>query len=278
MDALSWIEKLAELRAAGKPCAVVVVTAAKGSTPREAGARMIVTGDAVVWGTVGGGRLEHLAREHAAELLARDGAVSEAVEYPLAEKTGQCCGGAATLFFETYRWHRRRIAIFGAGHVGQALARLAPWMKADVLLIDGRREEELVPAPPTDAPFELRCLDAPEGEIDTLPDDSLVLVMTHDHALDFTILERALERKNFAFLGLIGSERKWSGFRKRLRARGVSEEKITSITCPIGLSRASKDPAGIALSTAAQLVDVIETGIPRPSLSSLRAQRAEGRK
>jgi xanthine dehydrogenase accessory factor len=82
--------------------------------------------------------------------------------------------------------------------------------------------------------------------------------MTHDHQLDFEIVERALERESFPFIGMIGSERKRASFRKRLLARGVSEEKIDSVICPIGLSSTSKDPTGIALSTAAQLVDVIE--------------------
>ncbi len=255
----AWIERLSELRDAGIPCAVVVVTATRGSTPREAGARMIVANGSLAWGTIGGGNLEKLALEHANELLDRPAPVSETVAFPLAEKAGQCCGGEATLFFETFRWSRRTIAIFGAGHVGQALAKLAPWMKAHVMVIDDRHEEELVPRPPDDPPFELRCIDAPEAEIDVIPADSLVLVMTHGHQLDFEIVERALARGTFPFVGMIGSERKWANFKKRLLARGVPEEKIDTVTCPIGVSRASKDPSAIALATATQLVEVMES-------------------
>ena len=258
-SSLNWIEELAELRAAMRPCAMVVVTQSRGSTPREPGARMIVAAEGLVWGTIGGGNLEHLALEHAAELLARSATVSEAVTYPLAEKTGQCCGGEVTVFFETYRWHRRTVAVFGAGHVGQALAKLAPWLGADVRLIDGRQEEELVPKPPVDAPFELVCVDAPEAEIDTLPADALVLVMTHSHALDLTIIERALARAPFPYLGLIGSERKWANFQRRLLAKGVPRERIDSVVCPIGVSVTSKDPSAIALSAATQLVEVMES-------------------
>jgi len=236
---------------------MVVVTEVAGSAPREAGARMLVADGRLAWGTIGGGNLEKLALEHALALLAQGERGSETVAYPLAEKAGQCCGGRVTLFFEPFRWARRTIAVFGAGHVGQALASLAPWLEADVLLIDGREEEELQPPVPVERPYELRCVDAPEEEIDALPADALVVVMTHSHALDQELVERALRRGTFPYLGLIGSERKWARFRKRLAQRGFSDAQIATVTCPIGVSRASKEPAAIALSTATELTEVM---------------------
>jgi xanthine dehydrogenase accessory factor len=255
----AWIEKLSELRAAGRACALVVVTDAAGSVPREPGARMIVADGELAWGTIGGGNLEHQAIEHAAALLAGGTARSESVAYPLSEKVGQCCGGRVTLFYECFPWTRRRIVVFGAGHVGQALGGLAPWLQADVTLVDGREEDDLRPVPPAARPYELLCIDAPEAELDALPDDALVVVMTHSHALDLAIVERALRRaRPFAYLGLIGSERKWARFRKRLEAKGFDAHAIERVTCPIGASRTSKDPRAIAVSTAAQLLEVLE--------------------
>jgi xanthine dehydrogenase accessory factor len=248
-----WIDALGELREREEPCVLVVVTAVKGSAPREPGARMIVARGDLVHGTIGGGNLEKLALERAAALLADEGARSTSVDFPLAEAAGQCCGGSVTLFFEPYRWRRPTIAIFGAGHVGQALAGLAPWLKARVLLIDGREEDELRPRVPRERPYELRCVGAPEVEIDELPPDALVLVMTHSHALDLELVARALSRGAFPYLGLIGSERKWARFGKRLLARGFSPEQLARVRCPIGATRTSKDPAAIALSTAAEL-------------------------
>lgn len=255
-DDQSWIEKLSELRAQGRPCAMVVVTDVQGSGPRESGARMIVAGGELVYGTVGGGNLEHQAIAHASELLKLGAPRSESVAYPLGEKVGQCCGGQVTLFFETFPWTRRRIAIFGAGHVGQALAGLQTYLQADVVLIDGRTEEEIRPALPAKRPWKLVCVDHPEEELDELADDTLVLVMTHNHALDLEIVAKAIPRR-FAYLGLIGSERKWERFQKRLAQRGFSESDIASITCPIGLSKHSKEPTAIAISAAAQLLDVM---------------------
>lgn len=258
-----WIDALGELREREEPCVLVVVTSVKGSAPREPGARMLVAGGDLVHGTIGGGNLEKLALERAAALLADEGAGSLSLDFPLAEAAGQCCGGSVTLFFEPYRWRRPTIAIFGAGHVGQALAGLAPWLKARVLLIDGREEHELRPRIPRERPYELVCAGAPEAELDELPAEALVLVMTHSHALDLELVARALAR-GFPYLGLIGSERKWQRFQKRLRQRGFTAEQLARVRCPIGVTRTSKDPAAIALSTATELVAL--RAAPHPAL------------
>lgn len=267
-DSLEWIEKLSELRRQRKPCAVVVVTGVRGSGPRDAGARMVVADGRLAWGTIGGGNLEKLAIEHATDLIGRGERASESVAYPLSERAGQCCGGEVTLFFETYPWSRRRVTIFGAGHVAQALGGLAPWLCADVVLVDGRSVEELQPPLPSERPYEVSFIDAPEGEVDALPDGSLVVVMTHSHALDLEIVIRALKHGKLAYIGLIGSERKWARFRARLEQRGFSADQIARVRCPIGVGArgavgSSKEPTAIALATAAELLEVID-GLPAP--------------
>ena len=133
---MSWLGELAALRAAGTPCVIVVVARVSGSAPREVGARMIVADGCLAWGTIGGGNLELKAIEAARELIERPGARSVSVEYPLGQATGQCCGGAVTLFFEPFAWRARRVVIFGAGHVAQALGALAGHLAAEVLLIE----------------------------------------------------------------------------------------------------------------------------------------------
>jgi xanthine dehydrogenase accessory factor len=249
-----WIDALGELREREEPCVLVVVTGVKGSAPREPGARMLVAGGDLVHGTIGGGNLERLALERAAALLADPAAGSGSAEFQLGEVAGQCCGGSVTLFFEPYRWRRPTLAIFGAGHVGQRLAGLAPWLKAHVVLVDGREEAEIRPRLPRERAYELRCTDAPEAELDELPAESCVVVMTHSHALDLELVARALRRGTFPYLGLIGSERKWQRFRARLAQRGFSAADLARVRCPIGVTRDSKDPAAIALSTATELV------------------------
>jgi len=257
-----WIERLSELRGRKVPCALVVVTEVRGSGPREPGARMIVTRGkdgrgALDLGTIGGGNLEKQAIERSAALLESGKAVSASEAFPLSEKVGQCCGGEVTLFFETFPWTRRKIAIFGAGHVAQAIAGLSGYLSADIALIDGREEGEILPPLPKVRGFELRCVDHPEAEVEGLPDGALVLVMTHSHALDLEVVAKAI-RRDFAYLGLIGSARKWDRFRKRLAQRGFTEREIAKVRCPIGVSKHSKEPAAIAISVAAELLEVLQ--------------------
>ncbi len=252
-----WIDALADLRARRVPCALIVVAGVEGSAPRESGARMIVAEGRLQFGTVGGGQLELLAIEHASALLQRGGERSEVVAYPLSEKAGQCCGGRVTLFYEAFPWRQRTLAIFGAGHVGQALGGLAEYLGCDVVLIDPRDEAELRPRLPATRPYRVLFVDAPEAELDSLPADALVLVMTHSHALDQDLVARALTRGVFPYIGLIGSERKWARFRQRLAQRGFTEAQLDSVRCPIGVTKNSKEPRAIAISVAAELLEVL---------------------
>ena len=252
-ESTGWIEALSDLKRAGRSCVLVVVTGSRGSTPRETGARMVVSEEGPIWGTIGGGNLEHLALERAEAWIADGRTGTESVVIRLSETAGQCCGGEVTLYFESFSWRRHRVVVFGAGHVGQAFGGLAPYLAADVLLVDERAEEDLHPTPPEDRPWRLLCIDAPEEEIDGLAPGTAVLIMTHSHALDLTILKCALRHGGLGYIGLIGSERKWQRFQKRLRERGFTEADLARVTCPIGDGATSKEPTAIALAAAAQV-------------------------
>jgi xanthine dehydrogenase accessory factor len=253
-----WLEALARFRDEGRSCCQVVVTGVKGSAPREVGARMIVADGKLAWGTIGGGQLEHLAIQRACELLEAGGAATVTETVPLSEKAGQCCGGEVSLFLESFSWTRRRLVIFGCGHVAQAIAGLADYMGLDVQLIDSRSAEDVEPPLPEPRPYEVLFIDAPEEEVDSIPADSLLLVMTHSHSIDQDVIARALRRGTFPYIGLIGSDRKWIRFKQRLEQRGATAEQLASVTCPIGLSKGSKEPRTIALSVAAEIVEVAE--------------------
>ncbi len=250
---------------AGEPVAHVVILRASGSTPREAGAAMLVT-DAATFGTIGGGRLEWDAVARARRLLADDEA-SASLDVPLGPAIGQCCGGHVSLAItrgdaallsrieageRAAEAARPTVLLFGAGHVGRALAvALAP-LPLVVRWIDGRAEEfgAAVPAGIT------QCVTHDwEGEIARAPAGTACLVLTHSHALDSLIVAAALERDDFAYVGLIGSRTKRRRFERGFRDIGIAGARIARLVCPIGGGFVrDKRPEVIAAFAAAELL------------------------
>ena len=250
-----------------EPAILVEVAEVLGSTPREAGALLLVTADAIA-GTIGGGELEHRAMERAREALAGEPLLDH-LDLPLGPALAQCCGGHVTLRLRQVVAGDRaalaerlaarqarlpRVVVFGAGHVGRAVVQALAPLPFRPLWLDSR-PGQLPPDPP--AGVETRTIADPAG-FATEPED-LVLVMTHSHPLDLAIVEAVLRRGDFAWLGLIGSATKRRRFESQLRAAGISAENLKRLVCPIGLAGiAGKEPAVIAASVAAQLLAVVQ--------------------
>ena len=256
-----WIETLTELKARREAAVLVTVVTASGSTPREAGCKMVVTADRL-HGTIGGGHLEFRALEIARELLAGPVAEPSLREFPLGPALGQCCGGSASLLFEPILPPGLEIAIFGAGHVGRALAHVLATLPCRVIWIDPRADEfpDAVPSN-----VEMRVSALPVHEIDTLPAGCQLLVMTHSHQLDLDLVDAALRRVDFASVGLIGSLTKRARFVKRLGLRGHGPDTISRLICPIGIAGAGgKHPAEIAIAVAAQILQTDQAVRAKP--------------
>ncbi|WP_112873118.1 xanthine dehydrogenase accessory protein XdhC [Paracoccus endophyticus] len=226
----------------------VRITAVRGSTPREAGAEMMVGPDTVT-GSIGGGALEWMAIDRARAMLARgeDGA---AMDVPLGPEIGQCCGGRVTLALDrapaTPEPPRPPVLIFGAGHVGRALARALAPLPLAPLLIDSRAAEL---AAAGDVPARLTPL--PESEIRAAPPGAAIVIVTHDHALDFLLAAEALSWGRAAYVGMIGSASKRAAFARHARAQGIDPAPLV---CPIGANpTGDKRPAVIAAFAAAEV-------------------------
>ena len=264
-------EHAARSLASGDTAVLVEVTRASGSVPREAGTRMLVTASRAL-GSIGGGHLELKAIAHARAMLATGDTSTHSQHYPLGPALGQCCGGAVTLGFERLgsrhldAWPttppRFHLQLYGAGHVGRAIARLLATLEVSVDWIDEREDE--FPATLIDKgwPGHIRklALDAVEGEVRSAPAGAFYLVLTHQHDLDMRITEAILRRGDFGFLGLIGSRTKRQRFEHRFQQRGIAPALIARMICPIGLPGiAGKEPEVIALAVLAQLLAVNET-------------------
>ncbi len=247
-----WSERVAQCEHQGRAYVIVTVMGARGSTPRDSGTKMVVEGERF-FGTIGGGELEHRALRRARELLA-NGQDAQALEnYPLGEKLGQCCGGSASLLFEVFRPQRPEVFLFGAGHVGRALAPLLATLPLRLTWVDERRDE--MPAVVPDGVVAERERDAVRVLRDA-PAGSFFVIMTHQHPLDYALTEAALLRDDAAFVGVIGSESKARRFRMRLAHRGLEAAQIASLQCPIGMPGVEgKAPAEIAVAVTAQVIN-----------------------
>ncbi len=254
----------------GHPALVVEVLDARGSVPRGSGTRMLVSSTQRV-GTIGGGHLELKAIAQARALLAGHGQPPQSVHYPLGPALGQCCGGAVTLGFARLdaaalaAWPQAAprfcLQLYGAGHVGRAIAQALAPLHCVVDWIDEREEE--FPARfdahggPWPAHIRKVCVDAVEGEVDSAPPGAFYLVLTHRHDLDLRISEAILRRGDFAYFGLIGSKTKKHRFIHRFEQHGMAPDVIARMTCPIGVPGISgKEPEVIAIGVVAQLLQV----------------------
>ncbi|MBB5834857.1 xanthine dehydrogenase accessory factor [Kribbella italica] len=241
----------------------MTVVSVRGHSPREAGAKMVVSSDHV-WATVGGGNLEMVAVDRARAMIAEQLVESEVLEFKLSDKAPyqqavQCCGGEMKLLLEPLAVVPS-VAIFGLGHVGLELARILARHDLELHLIDSRPDqlsaERLAVLDDAVAGVHIHQVPVlPELVVGELPPGTHALVMTHDHAEDAALCDAALRNGQLATIGLIGSSAKWSRFQRKLAEDGNPPEAIATITTPIGLpDLPGKEPATIAVSVAAWLL------------------------
>ncbi|MEH6652362.1 MAG: xanthine dehydrogenase accessory protein XdhC [Motiliproteus sp.] len=247
----NWISALARLEQDGTAAVMVTVVDEKGSTPRNAGAKMVVSSEAQ-FDTIGGGHLEYKAIKIARALLQDKQSQPRLERFSLGASLGQCCGGATTLLFEPIGTTTTQIALFGAGHVGRALAPILASLPCKVRWIDSR-DDEFPNAIPDGVDKVIN--EFPVDEVDSMPANSYFIVMTHNHQLDQELTEAILKRGDFDYYGLIGSQTKRKKFEHRLKAKGFTDAQLGSMTCPMGVAEVKgKLPAEIAVSVAGEVI------------------------
>jgi xanthine dehydrogenase accessory factor len=258
-----YVERLAELAASGAPFVSVTLVDAIGSTPQDAGSKMLVTAAGLDMGTVGGGRVEAKAIDHAKKMLAEPKASApgaaaakprvQLVEWNLQRDVGMTCGGVVKLYFETYNHAQWQIALFGAGHVAGAVVHCLAPLECRITCFDPRQEWlHRLPASPrlTKVPTH-----DPATHVAALPADAFVLCMTMGHRTDRPILAEIFRQgRTFPYLGVIGSRAKRKVLERELAADGATPAQLASVVCPIGLELGTNQPGEIAVSVVAQLI------------------------
>lgn len=257
MSNTGWINALADLQQQGEPCVLVTIIEERGSTPRNAGSKMVVTRERI-FETIGGGHLEFKAMAMAREMLENRSQATRLERFALGASLGQCCGGAAVLLFEPMGEAQAQIAVFGAGHVGRALVPLLAGLPCKVRWIDSRADEfpEVIPAGVTQV-LDDEVID----QVAAMPAGSYFIVMTHNHQLDLELTAAILKRGDFAYFGLIGSKTKRAKFEHRLRERGLSSDLLQRMRCPMGIAEVKgKLPVEIAISIAGEVIATYNAG------------------
>ena len=243
--------KIIELKHAGVNSALCTLTETKGSVPRKAGSKMIVTESGEIYGTVGGGNIEMQIIEKAGQVIKANSPAK--FFFNLEENLEMHCGGSVEVFIEPMKT-LDELVIFGAGHVGMALARLARNFGFNLTLVDDR-ESLLVIA---------------EGEgFSTIKDDFIhaaqdlqtskktyLVVTTPKHKYDEEVTA-ALGKKHFKYLGMIGSRKKVALAAENFKEKyQMSDTQIDNINMPIGIPFNAQTPEEIAISILAKLIDV----------------------
>ncbi|AZZ46389.1 xanthine dehydrogenase accessory protein XdhC [Pseudomonadaceae bacterium SI-3] len=253
MSNTAWIDALADLQQRGEPCVLVTIIEERGSTPRNAGSKMVVSRERL-YDTIGGGHLEYKAQQIAREMLENRSRDTRLERFSLGASLGQCCGGATVLLFEPMGQPQAHIAVFGAGHVGRALVQLLASLPCKVRWIDSRKSEFPAQIP---AGVEKVVNDDVVDEVENMPAGSYFIVMTHNHQLDLELTAAILERNDFTYYGLIGSKSKRARFEHRLRDRGFQPERVQRMRCPMGIAEVKgKLPVEIAVSIAGEVIAI----------------------
>lgn len=271
---VDWLDALRALRESRTPAVIVTLAMVRGHAPRNGGAKMVISPDDQ-FGTIGGGNLEATAADRAREMLVSGTAEPQLLTLTLSDKATteygvQCCGGEVTIMLEPVRVVPS-VAVFGMGHVGLELARILSRHELSLHLVDSRAEmldaARLAPVT-SDAVAIIRTHHAPvpEAALRSIPDGAHVLVMTHDHVEDLAIVDQSLRAPALGSIGLIGSASKWARFRKKLHELGHTDAGLARVTTPIGVPEVSgKQPAVIAVSVAARILQLIEEAAPLAS-------------
>ena len=256
---------LAEALQRGEEVALVTITASTGSTPQRVGAKMLVYADGRTVGTIGGGCYENDAFWKAREAIKARQPLN--VKYELtddfAEESGLICGGQMEVFIEPVE-PAPDVYVFGAGHVGYFLARMAHEVGFRVHVIDDR--EKFASADRFPQGVRVIVSDIPEWiTANALPQTSYAVIVTRGHRHDLDAL-RGLAARGLRYLGLIGSRAKVKRVFDALLEEGVDPEALRPVHAPIGLDIGAITPQEIAISILAELIAVKHGKLSDPNV------------
>lgn len=264
-------DRLAELEREGRPAAMATIVRDRGSVPRRAGTRMIILSDGSTEGTIGGGEMEARVVQEALRVIQGQppGMLRYSFSNPGAGDPG-VCGGEIEVFVEPVS-QRPTLVVVGGGHVGRAVAHLASWLGFRLIVSDDRPEF----CTPESIPGADQYIHAPLSQV---PDqiasgaNTYWVLTTRGVPIDAEGLPAVLARPA-AYVGVIGSRRRWETTRAELSEKGVTADDLARVTSPMGLELNADSPEEIAVSILAQIIQLRRKGTGESMASNQASDR-----
>ena len=245
-------KKINEIFAAGESAALCTIITSSGSAPRHEGTKMLVMSDGSFMGTVGGGAVEDLVYQEAFDTILNP--KTKVLKYSMVDpKRGDpgVCGGTVEIFIEPVL-PSAKLIIIGGGHVGKALARQAKFLGYHVIISDDR-QEFCTPEANPDADEFYACLMSELVNQTKITTSTYIILTTRGSNVDVEGLAPLLDTPA-AFIGVIGSKRRWAFTQKGLLEKGVSEEALLKVHSPVGIELNAETPEEIAVSIMAEII------------------------
>lgn len=244
-----------QLDLVGTSYSVVTMIRIDAHVPQEVGAKMIVTENGLHAGTIGGGKLEARGIKLAQEQLKDKKSHAALHKIDLNQDLGMVCGGVATIFIETTNHDSWTVAVYGAGHVGQALANLLSTLSCQVHVIDTRQEWLDKINQRSHSRLKTVLAEDMSKIPGSLPEQTYHVIATQGHTHDLVVLRECLKNQTAPYIGVIGSTVKARKIRATLMEEGFTKEDTSRFHCPMGLPIGNNTPAEIAISIVAQLLE-----------------------
>lgn len=257
-----YFQRIAEVEQRGSDAALAVIISTSGSVPRRESTKMVVYRDGSIEGTIGGGEVEHRVIEEAQSVL--ESGKPSVFHYRFVDvEQGDVgvCGGEMDVYIEPIRSELQLIVV-GAGHVGKEVAHLGKWLGFRVVVIDDREEFATGEAIP-EADEVLHCDVGEIPELVNITAQTYIVFTTRGVEIDVDGLP-GLISSAAAYLGVIGSRRRWEVCAEQLHENGISKEQLSAIHSPVGLELNAETPREIAVSILAEIIMAQHGGTGEP--------------
>ena len=251
---LEIYQELVNIISKGERAVLATIIDSQGSTPRKAGAKMLIKEDGAIVGSVGGGGTEYQLLRRVGEVI-RSGK-PQTVRFDLSGKDGSVemiCGGQMEIFLEPIT-SPETLYLFGAGHISRSTTTMAKMLGFRVAVIDPRPEYNNRDRFPDADSLLVEEYDSvfPKLSVD---EDSYIVIYTTGHVVDAQCLQFAIGT-SAKYIGMIGSKKKAKEVKERLQQKGVPPEQLDRVHSPIGLDIGAQTPEEIAISILAEITEV----------------------